>query len=60
MINNIEITDRRFALSIGAGSDAIHKDPQYSYAVTNLSDGNGITAKGMIWFVRPPNSMQTE
>lgn len=57
MINNIEITDRRFALSIGAGSDAIHKDPQYSYAVTNLSDGNGITATGFAFTVGEGNDL---
>jgi len=57
MINNIEITDRRFALSICAGSDAIHKDPQYSYAVTNLSDGNGITATGFAFTVGEGNDL---
>lgn len=40
MIDKIEITDKRFELVKGAGSDAIHKDPQYSYAVTQLSDGD--------------------
>ena len=40
MIDKIEITDKRFDLVKGAGSDAIHKDPQYSYAVTQLSEGD--------------------
>ena len=40
MINKIEITDKRFDLVKGAGSDAIHKDPQYSYAVTQLNQGD--------------------
>jgi L-fuconate dehydratase len=40
MIDKIKITDKRFDLVKGAGSDAIHKDPKYSYAVTQLSEGN--------------------
>ena len=39
MISNITITDRRFTLAAGAGSDAVHKNPQYSYAVTQLGNG---------------------
>ncbi|WP_164110689.1 MULTISPECIES: SDR family oxidoreductase [Sphingobacterium] len=38
MIKGFKIQDRRFPLQVGAGSDAIHKDPIYSYAVTTLVD----------------------
>ncbi|WP_426328457.1 enolase C-terminal domain-like protein [Pedobacter sp. R-06] len=57
MINKIEISDKRFELSTGAGSDAIHKDPQYSYAVTNLTDENGITGTGLAFTLGAGNDL---
>lgn len=60
MILGIDTEDKRFPLSGGSGSDAIHCDPIYSYAVTNLVDDSGIIgqvlpstswAKAMIWYV---------
>ncbi|MEM6884791.1 MAG: enolase C-terminal domain-like protein [Verrucomicrobiota bacterium] len=39
--------DRRFTLSDGAGSDAIHRDPIYSYAVCSLETDNGLTGTGI-------------
>ena len=57
MINKIEISDKRFELSIGAGSDAIHKDPQYSYAVTNLTNENGITGTGLAFTLGAGNDL---
>lgn len=57
MIKQIEIKDRRFDLGKGAGSDAIHKDPQYSYAVTNLNNGNGLTGTGFAFTVGEGNDL---
>ncbi|MEO6846073.1 MAG: enolase C-terminal domain-like protein [Chthoniobacterales bacterium] len=40
-IRKIHAVDRRFTLKPGAGSDAVHTNPSYSYAVTELiSDGD--------------------
>lgn len=36
VIKDIRAEDRRFDLLDGAGSDAVHKDPQYGYGVTRL------------------------
>ena len=36
VIEDIRAEDRRFDLLDGAGSDAVHKDPQYGYGVTRL------------------------
>ncbi len=40
-ISRIEADDRRFELPAGAGSDAVHTDPQYGYAVTRLITEDG-------------------
>ena len=47
MIKNITIKDVRFPLGGGAGSDAIHRDPVYSYTVTLLQDDSGHTGTGL-------------
>jgi L-fuconate dehydratase len=39
MIRSIKTSDKRFHLDKGAGSDAVHRDPVYAYAVTTLEDG---------------------
>lgn len=56
MINKIQIQDKRFDLATGAGSDAIHKDPQYSYAVTQLTE-NGITGTGLAFTLGAGNDL---
>ena len=38
MITNISTPDLRFPIGSGHGSDAIHRDPVYSYAVVCLHD----------------------
>lgn len=57
MINNIQVKYKRFVLSTGAGSDAIHKDPQYSYAVTNLTDNKGISGTGLSFTLGAGNDL---
>ncbi len=57
MIKNITVRDVRFTLEKGAGSDAIHQDPVYSYAVTNLIDDSGITATGFAFTLGEGNDL---
>lgn len=57
MINKIEIRDVRYNLEKGAGSDAIHKDPQYAYAVTNLIDEHGTTGTGLAFTLGQGNDL---
>ena len=49
-ITRIEAEDRRFELKDGAGSDAVHTDPQYGYAVTRLfTDTPGLAGTGITY-----------
>jgi L-fuconate dehydratase len=57
MIKRIEIQDRRFPLKQGAGSDAIHRDPVYSYAVTNLIDDSGLVGTGFAFTLGEGNDL---
>ena len=57
MIAKINIQDRRFKLEDGAGSDAIHRNPTYSYAVTNLVDDSGITGTGFAFTLGEGNEL---
>lgn len=57
MITGIEIADRRFVLGKGQGSDAIHRDPVYSYAVTQLQDDSGHTGTGLAFTLGEGNDL---
>jgi L-fuconate dehydratase len=57
MIRKIDVQDKRYPLGLGAGSDAIHRDPVYSYAVTNLSDDSGHTGTGFAFTLGEGNDM---
>ena len=57
MITKITIRDVRFPLRKGAGSDAIHRDPIYSYAVTELHDDSGITGTGFAFTLGEGNEL---
>ncbi len=57
MITKFDISDARFPLGHGAGSDAIHRDPVYSYAVTRLQDDNGLTGTGLAFTLGEGNDM---
>lgn len=46
MIQNIHTRDVRFPLAGGAGVDAVHGDPVYSYAMTYLETDNGFIGAG--------------
>jgi L-fuconate dehydratase len=47
-ITNISAQDRRFKLEAGAGSDAVHSDPVYSFAVTRITLDSGLTGTGLV------------
>jgi L-fuconate dehydratase len=57
MIHRIEVRDARFELEKGAGSDAIHRDPTYSYAVTNLIDDSGLVGTGFAFTLGEGNDL---
>ena len=57
MIRVVQIKDTRFQLEGGAGSDAIHRDPVYSYAVTDLIDDSGITGTGFAFTLGEGNDL---
>ncbi len=57
MIQKIIIEDRRFPLGAGAGSDAIHRDPVYSYAVCKLVDDSGLVGTGFAFTVGEGNDL---
>jgi L-fuconate dehydratase len=57
MIRAIKVSDKRFPLNGGAGSDAIHRDPIYSYAVTELTDDSGITGTGFAFTLGEGNDL---
>src|SRR5437879_3402362 len=57
MIKNIQIADSRYQLDGSAGSDAIHRDPIYSYAVTQLFDDSGVTGTGLAFTLGEGNDL---
>lgn len=57
MIKKVTVNDARFPLAKGAGSDAIHRDPIYSYAVTNLIDDSGLTGTGFAFTLGEGNDL---
>lgn len=57
MITKIRTRDARYKLENGAGSDAIHRDPQYAYAVTELIDENGIVGTGLAFTLGEGNDL---
>lgn len=57
MIQKITIRDVRYPLGKGAGSDAIHRDPVYSYAVTYLHDDSGHTGTGLAFTLGEGNDL---
>lgn len=57
MIKRIETIDARYPLDNGAGSDAIHRDPVYSYAVTQLRDDSGLTGNGFAFTLGEGNDL---
>ena len=57
MIKKITTKDIRYPLENGAGSDAVHINPHYAYAVTNLSDDSGHTGTGFAFTLGEGNDL---
>ncbi len=57
MISKFNISDKRFQLDHGVGSDAIHRDPVYSYAFTELIDDSGLTGVGLAFTLGEGNDL---
>jgi L-fuconate dehydratase len=60
MIKTISTRDIRYPIGSGRGSDAIHKDPIYSYAVTLLRDEQGRTGSGLAFTLGEGNQLVCE
>jgi L-fuconate dehydratase len=60
MIQNISTRDARFPIGHGHGSDAIHRDPIYSYTVTELHDDRGRTGVGLAFTLGEGNQLVCE
>ena len=57
MITRITTRDARYPIGSGHGSDAIHKDPVYSYAVTDLHDDTGLKGTGLAFTLGEGNDL---
>ena len=60
MIKKFSTRDARFPIGHGHGSDAIHKDPIYSYAVTQLHDDKGRIGVGLAFTLGEGNQLVCE
>src|SRR5579859_5272975 len=60
MIQSITTRDARYPIGHGHGSDAIHRDPIYSYAVTELHDAHGRTGTGLAFTLGEGNQLVCE
>lgn len=60
MIARLATRDLRYDIGTQAGSDAIHKDPKYSYAVTLLEDDSGHTGSGLAFTLGAGNNLVCE
>lgn len=57
MIKSHSTRDCRYTLQHGAGSDAIHQNPQYAYAVCILRDDSGISGNGFAFTLGEGNAL---
>lgn len=57
MILKISTRDLRFPIGSGHGSDAIHKDPVYSYATCVLHDDSGAVGTGLAFTLGEGNDL---
>jgi L-fuconate dehydratase len=58
-IRSISTHDIRFDMPEGSGSDAVHKDPQYSYATT-LLECDGVVGSGVSFTIGDGNDVVTD
>ncbi|MEO8660447.1 MAG: enolase C-terminal domain-like protein [Bryobacteraceae bacterium] len=59
-IRAVKTRDARFALHGGAGSDAVHTEPEYCFAYTLLETGGPITGTGMVLTLGEGNRLTCE
>ena len=57
MIRSVTTRDVRFPLPAGAGSDAVHTNSVYAYAVTLLADDSGHTGSGLAFTLGEGNDL---
>ncbi len=57
MITRVRAQDVRFPLTGGAGSDSVHRDPVYSYAVTRLETESGLRGTGLAFTLGAGNEL---
>src|SRR5271155_5692624 len=57
MIQRGSTPDARYPIGHGHGSDAIHRDPVYSYAVTQLRDDKGRIGTGLAFTLGEGNQL---
>jgi L-fuconate dehydratase len=60
MIRSVSTRDARYPIGHGHGSDAIHRDPIYSYSVTQLHDDRGRTGVGLAFTLGEGNQLVCE
>src|SRR5260221_4032915 len=60
MIQSVSTRDARYPIGHGHGSDAIHRDPIYSYAVTQLHDDKGHAGIGLAFTLGEGNQLVCE
>src|SRR6266702_3116664 len=60
MIKSVSTGDARYPIGHGHGSDAIHRDPIYSYAITQLHDDRGHTGVGLAFTLGEGNQLVCE
>src|ERR1700677_5108880 len=59
-IKAVEAHDLRFTLESGQGSDAVHTDPQYSFAVARLHTDKGLSGTGLVLTMGRGNDLVCE
>ncbi|MGI8483507.1 MAG: enolase C-terminal domain-like protein [Thermomicrobiales bacterium] len=59
-ISAITTVDARFPLKPGEGTDAVHTNPIYAYAVTQLHTNDGLIGTGLAFTLGGGNSLVTE
>jgi L-alanine-DL-glutamate epimerase-like enolase superfamily enzyme len=57
MITKVSVSDRRFPLEDGAGTDSIHTQPVYAYAVCDLNTDAGMTGIGLAFTLGRGNDL---
>ncbi len=57
VIQKITTCDRRFKMQPGEGADSVHKEPQYSFAVTELRAGGQLAGTGLTFTLGAGNDI---